>query len=436
MIQGLDGRPPARSLRFASRRRLRLRLAFGLVAIFVLGVGRPAAAADAGMLTLDQALARAEEASGLVRRARAEREVVASRDVGASLLLPANPVVAGSAGPRHEDDPGGRLSGTSYALRLEQTVEIAGQRGTRRAEVARSIEVARWREAVARAEVRARVRATYVGAQLAEAQAQAARRRVELVQKLVDGVQTRVDTGAASSVDLQLARVERGRAVRERLEAELAKASALAQLRVLIGLGTERPVVLTAEVGQPAPVSSLDGLLVRARAQRSELKALGASHDEVDAVLVRLRREAVPSPTLFLDLQRDLPGQLYLGGGVALPLPVWRRNQGELAVARANRARLDTETEAAEREIDAEVATAYHGLEANQQIVDTLEHEVLPAAEAAVELTTQGWRAGKFDLFRVIQASREASDARRNQLESLGALWQAAIAVDRATGTP
>jgi len=388
------------------------------------------------MLTLDQALARAEEASGLVRRARAEREVVASRDVGASLLLPANPVVAGSAGPRHEDDPGGRLSGTSYALRLEQTVEIAGQRGTRRAEVARSIEVARWREAVARAEVRARVRATYVGAQLAEAQAQAARRRVELVQKLVDGVQTRVDTGAASSVDLQLARVERGRAVRERLEAELAKASALAQLRVLIGLGTERPVVLTAEVGQPAPVSSLDGLLVRARAQRSELEARGASHDEVDAVLVRLRREAVPSPTLFLDLQRDLPGQLYLGGGVALPLPVWRRNQGELAVARANRARLDTETEAAEREIDAEVATAYHGLEANQQIVDTLEHEVLPAAEAAVELTTQGWRAGKFDLFRVIQASREASDARRNQLESLGALWQAAIAVDRATGTP
>ena len=426
------------SLRSASRLRLRSRVALGLFAVVVLVCAAVStrAAPDTGVLTLDQAVARAEEASGLVRRARAEREVVAARDVGASLLLPANPVLAGSAGPRHEDDPGGRLSGTSYALRLEQTVELAGQRGTRRAEVARAVEVARWRESIARAEVRARVRAAYVGAQLAEAQAQAARRRVELVQQLVDGVQTRVDTGAASNVDLQLARVERGRAVRERLEAELAKARALAELRVLIGLGTERPVALTAEVGQPARVSSLDGLLVRARAQRSELKALAASHDEIDAALIRLRREAVPSPTLFLDLQRDLPGQLYVGGGVALPLPVWRRNQGELAVARANRARLDTETEATEREIDAEVATAYHGLEANLQIVDTLEHEVLPAAEAAVDLTTQGWRAGKFDLFRVILASREARDARRNQLESLGALWQAAIAVDRATGTP
>lgn len=396
----------------------------------------PVAPTDAGVLTLDEAIARAEEASGLVRRTRAERDVVAARDVGASLLLPANPVVAGSAGPRREDDPGGRLAGTSYALRLEQMVEVAGQRGTRRAEVARAVEAARWREAVARAEVRARVRAAYVGVQLAEAQSQAARRRVGLVQQLVDGVQTRVETGAGSSVDLQLARVERGRAVRERLTAELAKASALAELRVLVGLHAERPVEVTAAIGQPAPAAPLDALLVRARAQRAELKVLAASHDEVDATVVRLRREAIPSPTLFLDLQRDLPGQLYVGGGVALPLPAWRRNQGDLAVARANRARLDTDTEATEREIDAEVATAYHGLAANLQIVDTLEHEVLPAAEAAVELTTQGWRAGKFDLFRVIQASREASEARRNQLESLGALWHAAIAVDRATGTP
>ena len=387
-------------------------------------------------VSLEQALTRAEDASGLVRRARAEREVVAARDVGASLLLPTNPVLSGSAGPRHENDPGGRLAGTSYAFHLEQQVEIAGQRGARRAEVARAVEVARWREVLARAEIHARVRAAYVGAQLAEAQIQAARRRVELVQRLVDGVQTRVQTGAASSVDLQLARIERGRAVRERLSAELAKASALAELRLLIGAAPERPLEVTAQVGQPSQPAPLGKLLVLARAQRGELKVLAASHDELDAAIVRLKREAVPSPTLFLDVQRDLPGQLYVGGGVALPLPFWRRNQGELAVARAERTRLDTESDATEREIEAEVAAAYQGLATNVQIVQTLENDVLPAAEAAVELTTEGWRAGKFDLFRVIQASREASDARRNQLESLGELWNAAIAVDRATGTP
>ncbi|HEX4511164.1 MAG TPA: TolC family protein, partial [Burkholderiaceae bacterium] len=355
---GGPGARPSRSSSQQSSLRLRLTLVSAAAACLLAG---PAWAApgptEVEVLTLDEAVTRGEAASGLVRRARAERDVVAARDVGASLLLPANPVLAGSAGPRHEDDPGGRLSGTSYALRLEQMVEVAGQRGTRRTEVAKAVEVARWREGVARAEIRARVRAAYVGAQLAGAQMQAARRRVELVQTLVDSVQTRVDTGAASSVDLQLARVERGRAVRERLAAELAKASALAELRVLINLGAERPIDVTVEIARPAPPPALDGLLARARAQRSELKVLAANHDEVDATIVRLRREAVPSPTLFLELQRDLPGQLYLGGGVSLPLPAWRRNQGEVAVAVASRARLDTEAEATEREIDAEVAT-------------------------------------------------------------------------------
>ena len=194
--------------------------------------------------------------------------------------------------------------------------------------------------------------------------------------------------------------------------------------------------MLAGEIPRPGSPEALRGLLARARAQRSELRLLAASHDALDASVTRLRREAIPSPALFIDVQRDLPGQLYVGGGIALPLPVWRRNQGELAVARAERSRLDVEAAAVEREIDAEVARAFATVAANRKMVEAMETQVLPAAESAVALITEGWRAGKFDLFRVIAASREAGDARRNQLESLGALWDAAIALDRATGAP
>ena len=387
-------------------------------------------------LSLDEALARAEADNGLLRRARAERATVAARRVGAQLLLPANPVAAFSAGPRHEDAGGMRSEGVSYAGHLEQAIEIAGQRGTRREEVARQVDVAVAREAVVRAEVRARVRAAYVGAQIAELQIRAAEKRVALVQQLVAGVRARVEGGAASDVDLELARVEEGRATRERIQAELLRSLALADLRVLLGLPPEQPLALAAEIPRPRSTDRLAGLLGRARRQRSELKVLAASHEAIDASVVRLRREAIPSPALFVDLQRDLPGQLYVGAGIALPLPVWRRNQGELAVARAERERLDVEAAAVEREIDAEVARAYAAVAANRQIVDTVERQVLPAAESAVSLITEGWRAGKFDLFRVIAASREAGDARRHQLESLGVLWEATIALDRATGAP
>jgi len=51
-----------------------------------------------------------------------------------------------------------------------------------------------------------------------------------------------------------------------------------------------------------------------------------------------------------------------------------------------------------------------------------------------VELVTQGWRVGKFDLFRVVQVSREAGEARRKELEVLGTLWESSIELGRAVG--
>jgi outer membrane protein TolC len=65
-----------------------------------------------------------------------------------------------------------------------------------------------------------------------------------------------------------------------------------------------------------------------------------------------------------------------------------------------------------------------------------MDREVLPAADAAVSLMTEGWRAGKFDLFRLLQTSRDASEARRLYLETLGLLWESSIALDRAVGAP
>ena len=58
-------------------------------------------------------------------------------------------------------------AGLQYFVHAEQTVEIGGQRSARRAVVSRALHTAELRVQVARAETRARVRAAYVGTQLA-----------------------------------------------------------------------------------------------------------------------------------------------------------------------------------------------------------------------------------------------------------------------------
>ena len=404
-------------------------------ALFLIAAGAPAPVP----LTLDAALSRSEAASPLVRRARADRAAVGARDVGASQLLPANPLVAGSAGPRREENPppAGTQRGVQYFLHLEQMVEVGGQRGARRAAVAEAVRAADLRLEVARAETRARVRAVYVGAQLAQERVDAAAEREVLVTKLLAAVSARVASGASSDVDLELARLERGSAARARMDAGLAAADALARLRVLLGMMAGAPLRLDPAPGlPPARAVALAALVERARAARAELAALAADQSQLDAEIVALRREVIPSPTLFVELQRDLPGQLFVGGGVAVPIPVWRRQQGPLAVARAERARLDEEQNLAERDIALDVERAFTAEAAERDIARLLAGEVLPAADAAVALTTEGWRAGKFDLFRLLQTARDASDARRLYLETLGTLWDSSIALDRAVGAP
>ncbi|HET6146031.1 MAG TPA: TolC family protein [Polyangia bacterium] len=389
-------------------------------------------------LALDQAVQRAREVSALVRRARAESQLTAARRVGAAIRLPANPGVAVAVGPQRDDSAGAAARrGLGYRLHVEQAVEIGGQRGARLDEVERAVDAADARERLAEIESGARARAGYVAALLGTALVQSTTERETLAARMENSVRARVEAGAASEIELRLAEVERGRMHRERVDAQRMAGEALAELRALLALPPAAEVKLTTPLAAPTVrLPPLDQAIALALDRRADLAAVLASAATVDAQIVRLRREALPVPVLFLDVERDLPGQVFVGGGLGVALPVWRRNQGELAVARAERARADDEHEVVARQIALEVDRGYREVRAREEQARILETEVVPAAERARDLLTQGWQAGKFDLFRVIQVAREAGEARRHQIEALGSLWQATIELDRATGAP
>jgi cobalt-zinc-cadmium efflux system outer membrane protein len=398
--------------------------------------GSAAAGQEATPISLEEALRLGEQHSPLVRRARAETTVVGARDVGASLILPSNPVAAVVAGPRRESGgPSGSEQGIQYVGRLEQTVEVAGQRGMRRAAVRKALDVASAREALALSESRARIRSVYMTGLITAAQARAARGRETIVNQLFEAVKVKVEKGAASQVDVKLAEIEAGRLMRERVAADLAAVESVTTLAALIGLPPRTQVSLTTPLGGPnVHLPPQSQLFAQAQAHRAELRELAAAGTELDAELMLLRREAIPSPTLILELERDLPGQLFVGAGLALPLPAWRRNQGERALTSANKDRVAEEWRLQDREIALQVEHAIQRVIATYEQAKILETTVAPAAEASANLLTDGWRAGKFDLFRVIQASREVGEARRAQLEAIREFWQAVIELDRATG--
>jgi cobalt-zinc-cadmium efflux system outer membrane protein len=410
-------------------------LALIAVEIASSGGAPPAPGPEAKALSLEDALRLGDQQSPMLRRARAEAHVVAARDVGASLVLPSNPLIAVVAGGRKEGAPAGAQQGLQYMAHLEQTIEVGGQRGARRAVVARAVDVAAAREAIALSETHARVRSAYMASLVTAAQARTARQRETLVNQLYEAVKVRVEKGAASQVDLKLAEIETGRLARRRLAADLASAQTVATLAALIGQPPATAISLTTQLGATkVHLPPLATLLADARTHRAELRELSAAGTELDAELVLLHRETLPSPTLIVEVERDLPGQIFIGGGIALPLPTWRRNQGGRALVAASKDRVAQEQALVDREIALQVEHAYQRVISTYEQAKVLETRVAPAAETGVNLLTDGWRAGKFDLFRVIQASREAGEAYRAQLEAVRDFWEAIIDLDRATG--
>lgn len=394
--------------------------------------------ASARSLSLEEALSLADQESALVRRARAERVIAGAGRVNADILFPSNPVLSVQAGHRW-DTSGSDVpsTGAETAVRLEQAIEVAGQRGLRIAEVDRYVEAALSRERYAIVENHARVKSAYIGTLLAANFLDSAKKREAVGQQIVNAANASERVGAASEVDRNLALVERGRLLRARAQAELGFRQAELELKRLLGIPDSEAITLTTSAQQaPDLLVSLAELQARANAARQDAMALENDASALSASIVRLRREVAPNPTIFLDFAHQALLQNYVGAGVAVPLPVWRRNQGAIATAQAQLQNVEQEKLTLSRSIALEVASAYQTFVASKEEAVVWSKDVLPSAEANIELITKGWQAGAFDMFRVIQASRELGEARLSELEILGALWRASIEIQRATGEP
>lgn len=168
--------------------------------------------------------------------------------------------------------------------------------------------------------------------------------------------------------------------------------------------------------------------------QRPQAQALVATEEGLKASLARLGREAVPSPVLAFEAQKQQPGQQYFGGGVNFALPVTQRNQGPRAEVAALIVRNGVERRLFAAQCAKDVRVALRQLDAAARVWRTVHGEQLPAAQAHVDMTVAAWRAGKLDLAQVVQSVRYLTEARQRHADAIEALWRARIERSRVLG--
>ncbi len=300
-------------------------------------------------------------------------------------------------------------------IKLEQEVILSGRRGNAvEAARARVEAIARTRDSLRRDVLLEIHRLWAQHLYFREADAafesllQAGRRTLEIAE-------ARFDARAAPESHVTRARLEVFELETEQRALVRDQAMASARLSAILD-GMEVPLDRVAGAWRDAgtdPLVSASDVVADHPAIASANQDVLAAH----AAHATAKSARIPDIGLFLAYGRARPtDEEFLEAGVSIPLPLFDRNQGEVA---STRARI-TESEARARMVSNRVRAEYAGALATrvalQEQLTALEERIVPAAERSLTQAQEAYRAGRLAFLELVDAQRVLADARTQGL--------------------
>jgi len=392
----------------------------------------------ARQLTLIQARELARRSSPEIAAARHAVAAAAGRERQAGAWP--NPTLAYSREQTSRDG----ASNAQDIVSLEQPLEVGGQRGARRAAAGFARSAAESGAAAATAQVDFEVARTYAAAVAAGRRAILAEQAAGAFARAARTSEARLASGDVSGYQNRRLALEAARYAAFRLEALVARDSALRTLISLTGLadsaGNAASLQLT-DTLIPAPLTlSADSLAGLALTHRPELRARRLEADAGAAEARLAAAERIPTPVLSGGYKHERqPGAGSLGGfvaGISLPLPLWDRRGGAVSAARAEARRRSADVEALERQTAREVRVAFTAHEALADELALLSAQLGADAVTARRAAEVAYREGEIGLLEWLDSVRAYQEAEA----SYATLWAEYIArraaLERATGAP
>jgi cobalt-zinc-cadmium efflux system outer membrane protein len=423
----IDGRTPRARPLEAVLASLLLSLAWGNSA---------ASAAESPVLSFDDALARAATSGPVALVAESEREMATARARQArawenpSLSVEVENVLG--RGPYRDFDA------AETTVSLSQPLPLGGGRsGLLRAAQA-DVAAAEAGAALAAIELRRDLAIAYAEAVAADRRAAIGRERAALGAQTREAVDRRHAAGLES--DLQRARVEVETAGMQ-AEARRAAAAALAHRRALAAHWREETVTAALDdawfdaAPRMPPGAVLQGAVPPGAVSQGsaapghpQLRLAQSRLDQAHAALDAARGARYGGVEATVGARRfaDAPGADRAWVlGLAMPLPLWDRNESGIVAARAAVSAAERDAERVSRALAAEREAALAELDAATLEVDALTASGLPAAISAARLAAQGYEAGRLSLIERLDAERALVQSRADLVAARLRLRQA-----------
>lgn len=333
----------------------------------------------------------------------------------------------------------GEFSGWRSAettISLSQLLELGGKRGKRQRLAEANQNLAAWDYEAVRISVLTEVTKTFVSLLTAQHRLDLAEDLVLVAEQALESVSRRVEAGAVSPVEATRARVERSKS---RLDQQIAvRALAAERKRLAAFWGGEEPRFARAAGSlEHTPIRvTVDSLLVRIE-QNPDVARWAFEREQRLADLALQRALGTPDVEVVGGIRRlaessDNAAVL----GLAVPLPVFDRNQGSSREAEYRVARVEEEYRGAWVAARVALAVEFESFAAASQELVTLESEILPDAESALAAADEAYQKGLFRLTDVLDTRRTLFELRGRRFDALARYHQSVAEIERLIGEP
>lgn len=264
-------------------------------------------------------------------------------------------------------------------------------------------------------------------------------KQTELATKLSEFVQGRAKQGEISALDAAQAQVDAQRLIVEARKLEGESRSLLGNLKPMLNLDPDETLSISgalAEMSVPKKGANW--------ARRADYRLAEAKHiaSQTDIGLAKANKWQDLSAGIFSGPEsQNAPGNDRRTNGVigvrlALPLPFWNKNEGQIAEKTAAAERVRLEQEALAKQIRSDVENARQEMQTQFELARETRDHLLPLVIEQTDMLEKAYETGQTDLLALLRAREQRLQLEAVALDAVRDFHLARIRYEAAIGMP
>jgi len=261
-------------------------------------------------------------------------------------------------------------------------------------------------------------------------------RQAGIAKELADFAKGRSAKGELSPLDAAQALVDSQRALLAGKTLETERVTVLGEAKRALGVPSHETLAVTGSL-PPLSVPVGENWQQRPDFQGSLLKEEAA---KTDIDLARSKKWEDASAGIFGAREHQgVPGRGedhtgYVGFRFSVPLPLRRRNEGEVAEKTASAERAARESDALASEITNEATTAREEMAAHAELAAEMRNTLLPAIRSQSERLEEAYKVGETDLISLLRAREQQLELEAAVIDSSRDFHLARVRYEAAIG--